>query len=94
MKVDEEFVTRVAKVARLDLKDEEVKNFVPQINEVLDMFSVIDDCDVSDTEPSFQPIKIEPYLREDNPKTCLAVEEVLSLTEHKKNNFFKGPKVI
>jgi aspartyl-tRNA(Asn)/glutamyl-tRNA(Gln) amidotransferase subunit C len=94
MDVDEDLVRHVAKIARLKLGDEEVSTFVPMIKEVLDMFSEIDECDVTDISPSFQPLSQEGKLREDVEESCISPESALSLTENKKDGYFKGPKII
>jgi len=94
MEVNEDFVKHIAKVARLELSEEEVKSFVPQLKEILEMFSVIDECDVENVQPSFQPISGEGKLREDIVGECLLQEDVLSLTPHKKDSYFKGPRII
>ncbi len=94
IKVDEVLVRKVADNARLSLTDAEVKKFIPQLNEVLEYFSMIDKLDVSNEEPSFQPVKVRNSLREDVVGKCLSREEALSNTQHKKGFYFKGPGVM
>ena len=43
--VDKELIKHVAVVARLNLTDKEVKQFLPQLKEVLEYFSMIDKVD-------------------------------------------------
>ncbi len=94
MKIDEELLQSVARVARLTLSKEDIKKFLPQLKEVLDAFSEISKVDTKDTKPSFQPVVLKNHLREDNVHECLSQEQALSLTEHKKDGYFKGPKVV
>ncbi|MBT4351498.1 aspartyl/glutamyl-tRNA amidotransferase subunit C, partial [archaeon] len=41
MNVDEKLIKHVAEVARLELTKEEIKEFLPQLKEVIDSFSQI-----------------------------------------------------
>ncbi|MEM4244645.1 MAG: Asp-tRNA(Asn)/Glu-tRNA(Gln) amidotransferase subunit GatC [Candidatus Nanoarchaeia archaeon] len=92
MKVDKELILRVAKNARLSLSAKEVNEFVPQFKEILNYFSILDEVDVKNTEPSFQPIRLKNIFRKDSVGKCLSQDEALSNTAHKKDGFFKGPK--
>ena len=93
-KIDQELLQKVAKNARLSLSEEEKKKFLPQLQEILKAFSVLDDLEVSKEKPSFQPIELKNVWREDKIEKCLSQEEALSNTKHRKDGYFKGPKVI
>jgi len=94
MNITKELVKRVAQQSRLDLSDEEVEKLIPQLKEILQAFSEIDKLDTKNVEPSFHPIEIKNVLREDKIKEGLSNEDALSLTPHKKNNYFLGPKTL
>ncbi len=94
MQITPEIVKKVASVARLKLTEKEVKEFTPQLSEILDAFSKIDEVDTKSTKMSIQPVELRNALREDIPGECLSVEDALKNTEHKKDHYFKGPKVI
>ena len=72
----------------------EIKEFTPQLKEILDMFSQLDQIDTKNTLPSFHPIKLENVTREDTLKPSLTQEQALSLTKHKQDGYFKGPKIL
>ena len=94
MKVDKKLIEHVASLARLELTEQEKEKFVPQLKEILDLFSKLDEVDTKDTKPSYQPVKIKNVTREDKPGPSLPKEKALSLTEHKKDGYFKGPKAV
>ena len=94
MDIDESLIRRVAKVARLDLSNQEVRAFIPQFKEILEHFSLLREADVSGIQPVFHPVEIEGRERKDEPKTGLTNEEALSLTPHRQDGYFKGPKVM
>jgi len=94
MKINKELIEHVADIARLKLTKKEIDEFQPQLKEVLDTFSKIESVNTDNTEPSFQPVEIKDVMREDETESCLTQEEALSNTEHKKEGYFKGPKVV
>ena len=94
MKVDKELIEKVASVARLKLTDSEIKKFVPELKEVLDYFSELDKVNVKDVKPSFQPVEIKNFMREDKVEKSLSQEEALKNTSNKKDGYFKGPKAV
>lgn len=92
--IDKELIERVAQNARLNLTEKEVEKFLPELKEVLEYFSKIDELKVDKEEPSFQPLEMKNVLREDKVTKCLTQEEALSNTKHKKDGYFKGPRVL
>ena len=92
--VTPETVKKVAANARLKLKEEEIKKFAADMKEILDNFKKLEEVDTEGVQPSFHPIPVKNISREDIPGECLDRDEALSLTPHKKNGYFRGPKVI
>lgn len=94
MELNKELIKKVADNAKLDLAPKEIAKFLPQLKEILEAFSKIDEVDTGKTKASMQPVELKNVLREDKPKKCLSQEEALSNTEHKKDGYFKGPRVV
>ena len=94
MEVDRKLLEHVAQVARLKLTEEEIKKFLPQLKEVLEFFSKLQEVDTDNVNPSFHPVELKNVMRDDSEKECLSQDEALSLTEHKKDGYFKGPRAI
>ena len=94
MKVDKKLIEHVAEVARLKLTKKEIEKFTPQLKEILEAFSKIAKVNTDKTKESFQPIELKDFMREDIEEKSLSQEEALSNTKHKKDGYFKGPKVI
>jgi aspartyl-tRNA(Asn)/glutamyl-tRNA(Gln) amidotransferase subunit C len=94
MKVDKDLIKKVATNARLNLTDSEIKEFLPQLKEILENFKILEKAPTKNIEPSFQPIEIKNVTREDKVKECLTQEEALKNSKHKKDGYFKGPKAI
>ena len=94
MEVDRKLLEHVADVARLKLTEEELNKFLPQLKEALEFFSKLQEVDTENVKPSFQPVELKNAMREDAEKKCLPQDEALSLTEHKKDGYFKGPRAV
>ncbi|MBI2650802.1 Asp-tRNA(Asn)/Glu-tRNA(Gln) amidotransferase subunit GatC [Candidatus Woesearchaeota archaeon] len=94
MEVDRKLLEHVAEIARLKLNEEEIKKFLPQLKEALEFFSKLKDISTDKVKPSFQPVELKNAMREDKEGQCLSQDDALSLTEHKKDGYFKGPKAI
>jgi aspartyl-tRNA(Asn)/glutamyl-tRNA(Gln) amidotransferase subunit C len=90
--VDEDLVRKVAKVARLELTDEELDDFTVQIRSVLNAFRKIDEVDTTDVEPSFHPQPLSNDWREDEVRRWQW--KPLENTKHKEGKNFKGPKIV
>ena len=94
MIVDEALIKTVAKNARLELTDKEIKKFVPQFQEILKAFSKLDDINVQGMTEKPQPVPVRNALREDSVQPSLSQEEALQNAPHKKDGYFKGPIAI
>lgn len=94
MKINKELILKVAKNARLNLSESEIKEFEKDFKEILDIFSEISKIDTKDIKESFHPIEIRNHLREDKVKKSLTQEEALKNSNHRTEIYFKGPKAI
>ena len=94
IKVNRKLLEHVAEVARLKLTEQEIKKFLPQLQEALEFFLQLEEVDTTNVKPSFQPVDLKNAMREDVEKECLPQDEALSQTEHKKDGYFKGPRAL
>ena len=94
MDIDRKLLEHVAELARLKLTEDEINKFLPQLKEALEFFSKLQEVDTDNVKPSFQPVELKNVMREDAEKECLSQDDALSLTEHKKDGYFKGPRAV
>lgn len=94
MKIDKPLIEKVAKNTRLKLTEPEIKEFLPQLKEILEYFAEIEKAPTTNLRPAFHPIEIKNVTREDVPKKGLTQQEALQNTKHKQDGYFKGPKTI
>lgn len=89
-----ELLQKVAKNARLRLSDAELQKLLPQFSEMLETFRKISELDVKGTEPALHPVEMKNIFREDKVGECLPQDKAFANTVHKKNGYFKGPRVV
>jgi aspartyl-tRNA(Asn)/glutamyl-tRNA(Gln) amidotransferase subunit C len=87
-----ETVEKVAKIARLNLTEDEKTKFQKDLNEILSAFKILDEAKTEE-KPSFQPYEIKDVLRDDREEETLG-QRALENTRHKEKGFIKGPRVV
>jgi aspartyl-tRNA(Asn)/glutamyl-tRNA(Gln) amidotransferase subunit C len=87
-------VAYVAKLARLNLSDEETRLFQKQLGDVLKYAEKLKEVDVSHVEASAHAIPVFNVFREDKPRDWFTAEEALSNAPQKANNLFIVTKVV
>jgi aspartyl-tRNA(Asn)/glutamyl-tRNA(Gln) amidotransferase subunit C len=71
-------VLHVARLARLELTDEEVERFSGELSKVLDHIELISELgDLGDVPPTSHVIDVENALRADEPRPSMPVEKAL-----------------
>lgn len=93
MEIDKDIINQVASKSNLYLTDKEKEKIRPEIEEVLKAFSKINELDTKNVERSLHPVIIEGETRGDEEGNSLSNEQALSLTTHKKDKYFRGPKI-
>jgi len=94
MRIDKALIEHIAELARLKLTEKEIEKFLPQLKEILETFSKLDEVNTENTKPSFQPVELKNMAREDKIKDCLTQEEALTNAKDKKDGYFKGPMAV
>ncbi len=77
----EEQVKHVAKLARLELTDEETSRFAGQMNDILSYMKILEEVDTASVEPTFQVTGLENVTREDVIEKWCEREDLLATTE-------------
>lgn len=93
-KIGEAQVRHVAKLARLDLTDEEVTRFSTQLSAILDYMEKLNELDTDSVEPLAHCLPIHNIFREDVVTESLDTELALRNAPQHFENFFKVPKIL
>jgi aspartyl-tRNA(Asn)/glutamyl-tRNA(Gln) amidotransferase subunit C len=84
----------ISKLARLNLKDEEMGLFQKQLADVLKYAEKLSEVDVSHVEASAHAVPMFNVFREDKPCDWFTAEEALSNAPVKANQLFVVTKVV
>jgi len=87
-------VAHVAKLARLDLTEEETKLFQAQLGRVLEYAEKLREPETSHVEAAAHAVPIFNIFREDEPRNWLSAEEALSNAPRQANGLFIVTKVV
>lgn len=93
-RIDESQVRKVARLARLELSDDEVHLFSGQLAAVLDYVKQLDQIDTSGIDPLHHPISLADVVRPDEPHTPLSADQALANAPARHGDFFKVPAVL
>jgi len=92
--VDRDEVKRVAKLAMLELKEDQIDKFASQFNEILEYMEQINELDLSNCEAAFHITELQNVFREDELKPSMDRKVILKNAPETDSESFKVPKVI
>lgn len=87
-------VAYIARLAKLELTEEETVRFSEDLNQVLAYVAQLDQWDTSGVEPMYHPLPVFDALREDTPGNSLSNEAALSNAPAQEDGQFRVPKVV
>ena len=91
MAITRDEVLHVARLARLELTDDEVDRFTEQLSAILEAVAKVAELDLSDVEPTAHPLDLVNVWAEDEPRPSLSVDEALANAPDRQDGFFKVP---
>ena len=94
MKISKDDVVKVAELARLEFKNDEVERFTEQLGNILEYIEKLNELDTDKVEPTSHVLGISTPLREDKVVKTLTIEEVLQNAPEAEDDFFVVPQVI
>jgi aspartyl-tRNA(Asn)/glutamyl-tRNA(Gln) amidotransferase subunit C len=75
--IDRAQVEHVARLARLELSEEETDAMARELSGVLEHVEKISELDLADTPPTSHVVDVTAPLRDDEPRPCLTQEKAL-----------------
>lgn len=97
MALTEKDVRYVSELAHLELTQDEVKKFLPQLDSILQYMQKLNELDTTQVEPMAQvtyPASENPSLRSDQTRHTFAPDEALLNAPERDAGCFKVPRVI
>ena len=94
MPVSREDVEYVARLARIELTEEEKDTLTSQLSSILDHIEKLNELDIERVEPTFHVLDVTNVFREDEVRPSLPTEETLKNAPARDGDFFKVPKIL
>ena len=93
-KITREEVKKVAKLARLELNEGEIKSHAEQLEKILDYIKQLEKINTDNVPCTTRAIEVTNVFRKDEKKNYENNEDLLDLAPSREDNFFKVPKII
>ncbi len=93
-KISSEDVSKVAKLARLDIPDDRLKLYANQLEKILDYVSQLEKINTDNIPPTTRAVEVVNVLREDVIEQSNIREDLLELGPNREGDFYKVPKII
>ena len=84
-------VLHVARLARLELTDDEVGKFQEQLSAILEAVSKVSELDLAGVPPTAHPLEIANAWAEDEPRPCLTQDEAFANAPDVADEHFRTP---
>jgi aspartyl-tRNA(Asn)/glutamyl-tRNA(Gln) amidotransferase subunit C len=94
LSVDAATVTRIARLARIRIEEDEVTQYQDELNAILGFVEQLDEVDVADVEPMTSVTPMRLRRREDVVSDGGYAERIVANAPLSEDNFFMVPKVV
>jgi len=87
-------VANLAKLARIDLSEDELAGLVKELSVILDAVARVQEVAGSDVPPTSHPLPLVNVFRQDQVRPSLTPEEALSGAPAQEGKRFKVPQIL
>ena len=91
MSISRDQVLHVARLARLDLSEDEVERLTGELGAILDAVSKVAELDLADVPPTSHPLDLVNAWAEDAPHASLPREDALRNAPAAEGSLFRVP---
>ncbi len=94
MAITREQVEHVARLARLDLREDEIARLTEELGAILEAVSKVAELDLAEVPPTSHPLDLVNAWAEDEPHDSLSVEEALANAPAREGDLFRVPPTV
>jgi aspartyl-tRNA(Asn)/glutamyl-tRNA(Gln) amidotransferase subunit C len=94
MKLERDAVLHIAKLARVDLTDQEIEKFSEQLSGIIEHFDVLNTVDTDGVEPTAHTLPLRNVMAEDESRPSLTREEVLAMAPNTQAGYLRVRAVL
>ncbi|HOF02460.1 MAG TPA: Asp-tRNA(Asn)/Glu-tRNA(Gln) amidotransferase subunit GatC [Atribacterota bacterium] len=92
--VTQKEVEELAESAKLELDEMQKEQFCKRLNDFLHCFSQFRELNIAHVLPTIQIAHYAKHFHEDMVKPSLSQSEVLAMTNHRENGYFRVPRIL
>ena len=93
-RINSDDVRKVAKLARLDLPEEQIATYTSQLEKIIDYVAQLEKIDTEEVPPTTRAVEVVNVTREDEVESTLVRSELLELAPQREGDFFRVPKIM
>ncbi len=93
-KITRKEVEHVARLARLELSEDEKARMTDQLDAILGYFDSLSRLDTTEVEPMTTVIPMVSVMRDDEVRPSLSLERALAGAPDREGEFFRVPRII
>lgn len=94
MKVNREEILHIAKLADINIKENEIDKYAKNLQDILNFVEILNNVDTDNVEESIGVVNNANIFRKDEIKECGDREILLQNAPEQEDGMFKIPKVI
>lgn len=94
MRLDREAVLHIARLARIDLGDDEIETYAGQLSEIIGHFDVLNGVDTEGVEPTAHTLSLRNVLAADESRPSLPQDEVLEMAPNVEDGYLRVRAVL
>jgi len=91
MGIDRDTVLHVARLARLDLRPDEVDRLTTELDAILEAVSKVSELDLADVPPTSHPLDLVNVWADDEPRPSLSLDDALANAPAREGDLFRVP---
>jgi aspartyl-tRNA(Asn)/glutamyl-tRNA(Gln) amidotransferase subunit C len=89
--IDRDQVLHVARLARLELSEEEIARMPPELSKILEHVETMNEIDLEGVEPTSHVVDLVNVLRDDVPRPSMPRERALEQAPDRADGGFRVP---
>jgi aspartyl-tRNA(Asn)/glutamyl-tRNA(Gln) amidotransferase subunit C len=94
MKVSREEVLHIARLARVNLAEEEITRLSEQLSNLLENFEVLQQVDTEGVPPTAQSVSLQSVMRDDEVNPSLPPDDILANAPRREGDCFRVRAVL
>ena len=94
MAIDKATVLRIAKLARIDITDDNISDLAEELNEIMAWVEQLSEVDTEGIVPMTSVVEVTLPQRSDKSEVTPSRDDLLANAPRSENGYFRVPKVV